>query len=116
MFSRHLQAQTDSWVLQVIPRLPYIPSDIKHRDFSNISRSCAHHAATFLGLFTGIRGHIPAAYTHLEKQFFDEIAATGNASRVSIKEYEREGWTFHAKGKLNNTDRPTDRPTNWIPY
>jgi CDP-diacylglycerol---glycerol-3-phosphate 3-phosphatidyltransferase len=54
------------------------------------------HANGFLGA-RGIMGHVPAAYTHIAAQFLTRVAATGNTA-VTLCEYERPGWTFHAKG------------------
>jgi len=40
-------------------------------------------------------GGIPAAYTLIAKQFFQQIIQLG---RIRLLEWQREGWTFHAKG------------------
>lgn len=42
----------------------------------------------------GISGRIPEAYTYLEQRFMK--AAYG--ANVSLKEWDRNGWTYHAKG------------------
>ncbi|KAG0051146.1 CDP-diacylglycerol--glycerol-3-phosphate 3-phosphatidyltransferase [Gryganskiella cystojenkinii] len=46
----------------------------------------------------GISKYIPPAYTLIEKRFFDAAKAAGNAERIKIEEYNRKGWTYHAKG------------------
>lgn len=46
----------------------------------------------------GVAGAIPAAYVHIERQFFRELCSLGQQERVRLQEYWRRGWTFHAKG------------------
>lgn len=46
----------------------------------------------------GVAGAIPAAYTHIEQQFYREVCRRRQQHRVQLQEYSREGWTFHAKG------------------
>ncbi|KAM4843230.1 CDP-diacylglycerol--glycerol-3-phosphate 3-phosphatidyltransferase, mitochondrial isoform 2-T2 [Thomomys bottae] len=46
----------------------------------------------------GVAGAIPAAYVHIERQFFSEVCGLGQQERVQLQEYWRRGWTFHAKG------------------
>jgi CDP-diacylglycerol--glycerol-3-phosphate 3-phosphatidyltransferase len=46
----------------------------------------------------GILGHVPACYTYLEAEFLRNVARHGAGQRVSLHEYARAGWTFHAKG------------------
>ncbi|XP_045369477.2 CDP-diacylglycerol--glycerol-3-phosphate 3-phosphatidyltransferase, mitochondrial isoform X3 [Camelus bactrianus] len=46
----------------------------------------------------GVAGAIPAAYVHIEQQFFSEVCSLGQQARVQLQEYWRRGWTFHAKG------------------
>ncbi|KAK4055148.1 CDP-diacylglycerol--glycerol-3-phosphate 3-phosphatidyltransferase [Microbotryomycetes sp. JL201] len=55
--------------------------------------------------FTGSRGiskYIPPAYTHLQKLFYDQAEArsrqSGRENHISIREWRRPGWTYHAKG------------------
>lgn len=58
----------------------------------------AHPEANgFLGA-GGFAGAIPAAYTHLARLFFGRVRAGGHEQRLSLHEYRRQGWTFHAKG------------------
>ncbi|KAF2348209.1 Phospholipase D-like domain [Trinorchestia longiramus] len=59
---------------------------------------CAHPKANgFLGA-AGVAGAIPAAYTLLAKQFLGRVQQLGQQSRVQLYEYQRNNWTFHAKG------------------
>lgn len=46
----------------------------------------------------GVAGAIPAAYVHIERQFYSEVRSLGQQERVQLQEYWRRGWTFHAKG------------------
>ncbi|XP_060109176.1 CDP-diacylglycerol--glycerol-3-phosphate 3-phosphatidyltransferase, mitochondrial isoform X1 [Heteronotia binoei] len=46
----------------------------------------------------GVAGAIPAAYVHIERQFFSEVCCLGQQERIRLQEYSRSGWTFHAKG------------------
>ncbi|XP_053309022.1 CDP-diacylglycerol--glycerol-3-phosphate 3-phosphatidyltransferase, mitochondrial [Spea bombifrons] len=46
----------------------------------------------------GVAGAIPAAYVHIERQFYNELCRQGQQRRVKLLEYFRELWTFHAKG------------------
>ncbi|KAE8576146.1 hypothetical protein XENTR_v10004067 [Xenopus tropicalis] len=46
----------------------------------------------------GIAGAIPAAYVHIEHQFYSEVCRHGQEMRVKLREYHRDLWTFHAKG------------------
>nr|XP_031541665.1 CDP-diacylglycerol--glycerol-3-phosphate 3-phosphatidyltransferase, mitochondrial isoform X3 [Vicugna pacos] len=54
----------------------------------------------------GVAGAIPAAYVHIEQQFFSEVCSLGQQARVQLQEYWRRGWTFHAKGQFTGTWRP----------
>ncbi|CAG8510146.1 11721_t:CDS:2 [Ambispora leptoticha] len=46
----------------------------------------------------GISKYIPPAYTWIEKQFYNEVCRRGKEHIIKIIEYNRSGWTFHAKG------------------
>ncbi|KAL8163402.1 UNVERIFIED_CONTAM: CDP-diacylglycerol--glycerol-3-phosphate 3-phosphatidyltransferase, partial [Gekko kuhli] len=48
----------------------------------------------------GVAGAIPAAYVHIERQFFSEVCCLGQQERIRLQEYSRNGWTFHAKGPI----------------
>lgn len=51
----------------------------------------------FLGA-KGPAGGIPDAYSLLARQFYDKIKQQGQEDRISLLEYERASWTYHAKG------------------
>lgn len=46
----------------------------------------------------GVAGGIPAAYTKIEKSFIDHCNNTRQQKRVTLSEFIRPGWTYHAKG------------------
>ncbi|KAG2350074.1 hypothetical protein BDR05DRAFT_995015 [Suillus weaverae] len=52
----------------------------------------------------GLSGLIPEGYTLLEKRFMSAVRAASRPSNIpddhniSLKEWERDGWTYHAKG------------------
>lgn len=50
----------------------------------------------------GISGRIPEGYTYLEQNFMKAVSASGLDSgdnpAIELKEWERPGWTYHAKG------------------
>jgi CDP-diacylglycerol---glycerol-3-phosphate 3-phosphatidyltransferase len=46
----------------------------------------------------GPAGGIPDAYTLLARKFLEQIKLHGKADRISLLEYERPQWTYHAKG------------------
>lgn len=43
-------------------------------------------------------GGIPDAYSLIARQFYDKIKLQKQQHRISLLEYEREKWTYHAKG------------------
>ncbi|XP_076171608.1 phosphatidylglycerophosphate synthase 1 isoform X2 [Ptiloglossa arizonensis] len=48
--------------------------------------------------FFCVAGGIPAAYTKIEKSFIDHCNNTRQQKRVTLSEFIRPGWTYHAKG------------------
>jgi len=46
----------------------------------------------------GPAGGIPAAYSLLAKQFYEQILHQDQDHRISLLEYERPTWSYHAKG------------------
>lgn len=46
----------------------------------------------------GIAGGIPAAYTRIEESFYDLCERMDQQRRVTLWEYVKPGWTYHAKG------------------
>ncbi|XP_052740307.1 CDP-diacylglycerol--glycerol-3-phosphate 3-phosphatidyltransferase, mitochondrial isoform X2 [Bicyclus anynana] len=65
---------------------------------ASISLLMAHpNANGFMGA-AGPAGGIPHAYSLIARQFWQKVLSYNQPSRVQMLEYEREGWTFHAKG------------------
>lgn len=54
----------------------------------------------------GLSGRIPEGYTMLEQRFWNRVTRASrewqdtddSAGGVELSEWEREGWTYHAKG------------------
>ncbi|KAF8176134.1 hypothetical protein K438DRAFT_2022661 [Mycena galopus ATCC 62051] len=46
----------------------------------------------------GISGRIPEGYTLLEQRFMNAVQRADRQSTVRLNEWERDGWTYHAKG------------------
>ncbi|XP_073999394.1 phosphatidylglycerophosphate synthase 1 [Rhodnius prolixus] len=58
----------------------------------------------------GLASGIPGAYTGLALEFLTRVISTGQDERVTMFEYIRNGWTYHAKGlwyTLPNNDLPS---------
>ncbi|CAH2239794.1 CDP-diacylglycerol--glycerol-3-phosphate 3-phosphatidyltransferase, mitochondrial isoform X2 [Pararge aegeria] len=65
---------------------------------ASISLLMAHpNANGFMGA-AGPAGGIPHAYSLIARQFWQKVINYNQPSRVQMLEYERRGWTFHAKG------------------
>ncbi|XP_061377180.1 CDP-diacylglycerol--glycerol-3-phosphate 3-phosphatidyltransferase, mitochondrial [Danaus plexippus] len=74
-------------------------ADVLLRDCkAHISLLMAHpNANGFMGA-AGPAGGIPHAYSLIARQFWQKVVDNNQRSRVKMMEYERSGWTFHAKG------------------
>lgn len=71
---------------------------IMHQSKANYELLMAHPKANgFLGA-RGPAGGIPAAYTLIGKMFYGLVSKNNLNDRIQMFEYQREGWTFHAKG------------------
>lgn len=46
----------------------------------------------------GVSRFLPPAYTYIEKKFYKQVKRIGRGDEISIEEYKRPGWTYHAKG------------------
>lgn len=58
----------------------------------------AHPTANgFLGA-KGIANNIPSAYSQIAKNFYVKLRDAGQTNRIHLYEYQRPGWTYHAKG------------------
>ncbi|XP_050684456.1 CDP-diacylglycerol--glycerol-3-phosphate 3-phosphatidyltransferase, mitochondrial [Leptidea sinapis] len=65
---------------------------------SRVSLLMAHpNANGFMGA-PGPAGGIPHAYSLIAKKFWQQVVDCNQTSRVQMLEYDRPGWTFHAKG------------------
>ncbi|RCH78362.1 CDP-diacylglycerol--glycerol-3-phosphate 3-phosphatidyltransferase, partial [Rhizopus stolonifer] len=53
----------------------------------------------------GVSRFLPPAYTFIERQFYRQVKKAGRQDDISIEEYKREGWTYHAKGLWVSTDQ-----------
>lgn len=62
------------------------------------------HANGFLGS-RGVSGRIPEAYTHLEGKFFTSCVNQGRHSTLALKEWRKDGWTYHCKGMWIRNDK-----------
>ncbi|KAF9087815.1 CDP-diacylglycerol--glycerol-3-phosphate 3-phosphatidyltransferase [Mortierella sp. GBA35] len=71
---------------------------IIHTKAANVGLIAASPEANGFFNSAGISKYIPPAYTLIEQRFFNDAKAAGNADRITIEEYLRKGWTYHAKG------------------
>ncbi|CAO3685361.1 unnamed protein product [Umbelopsis vinacea] len=46
----------------------------------------------------GVSKYLPPAYTLIERQFYRAVKRRNKESYITIKEFERPDWTYHAKG------------------
>lgn len=58
----------------------------------------AHPTANGFFKAKGVAGGIPAAYTKMEKSFFQQIEKFDVTKRIQLREFVRPDWTYHAKG------------------
>lgn len=58
----------------------------------------AHPTANGFFSAKGIAGVIPAAYTKIEESFYKTCERLGQQERVTLWEFIKPGWTYHAKG------------------
>ncbi|KAF8921004.1 hypothetical protein CPB85DRAFT_1211042 [Mucidula mucida] len=54
----------------------------------------------------GVSGRIPEGYTILERRFMELVKHSN--SNVELDQWEREGWTYHAKGLWLSPDAESD--------
>ena len=72
--------------------------DMMDSDQSKYSILMAHPQANgFLGA-RGPAGGIPHAYTLIAKSFYNSLLMKNLQEKIKLYEYQKEGWTFHAKG------------------
>lgn len=58
----------------------------------------AHPNANGFQGASGPAGGIPAAYSQIAKTFYHRLVKLAQVQRIKLFEYERTGWTYHAKG------------------
>ncbi|XP_036324539.1 CDP-diacylglycerol--glycerol-3-phosphate 3-phosphatidyltransferase, mitochondrial [Rhagoletis pomonella] len=58
----------------------------------------AHPNANGFQGASGPAGSIPAAYTLIAKKFYEDVLQLKQDHRINFFEYEKHGWTYHAKG------------------
>lgn len=46
----------------------------------------------------GVSRFLPPAYTYIEKKFYKQVKRIRRSHEITIEEYKRPGWTYHAKG------------------
>jgi len=72
--------------------------DMMDSEQSKYSILMAHPKANgFLGA-RGPAGGIPHAYTLIAKTFYNLLLSKNQQEKIKLFEYQKEGWTFHAKG------------------
>ncbi|GAM28802.1 hypothetical protein SAMD00019534_119780 [Acytostelium subglobosum LB1] len=59
--------------------------------------TCSPETNGFAGA-TGMSGVVPDLYGIIERRFLQKTIDTGNSGRISIVEYIRHKWSYHAKG------------------
>nr|CAG4637142.1 EOG090X08SX [Ceriodaphnia reticulata] len=76
----------------------------------NIHILMAHPLANGFFGARGFAGGIPSAYTLLAYQFYQRVLERAQAARIRLWEYQRQNWTFHAKGLWISFNRGDPRP------
>ncbi|EDW24955.1 GL23108 [Drosophila persimilis] len=71
---------------------------ITHECLAQCSILMAHPNANGFQGAKGPAGGIPAAYTLIAKSFYESLVRRKQNHRVNFFEYEKPGWTYHAKG------------------
>ncbi|KAM9981789.1 hypothetical protein ACTFIY_004096 [Dictyostelium cf. discoideum] len=59
--------------------------------------TCSPQANGFYGS-KGLSSAVPDCYAIIEKRFLQRVQDTDNGDRISVQEYIRDKWTYHAKG------------------
>jgi len=73
-------------------------SDILHRSKSTFNILMAHPEANGFYRAAGAAGGVAHAYTLIASMFWSLVCSRNMQHRVNMFEYQRKGWTFHAKG------------------
>lgn len=72
--------------------------DILHRSQSSFSILMAHPEANGFYRAAGAAGGVAHAYTWIASMFWSLVCSRNMQHRINLFEYQRKGWTFHAKG------------------
>eukprot|EP01133_Synstelium_polycarpum_P000453 gene453-541_t len=59
--------------------------------------TCSPAANGFAGA-KGLSSAVPDCYAIIERRFLEKVVATNNERRISVTEYIRPKWSYHAKG------------------
>uniref|UniRef100_A0A1B6D6J1 CDP-diacylglycerol--glycerol-3-phosphate 3-phosphatidyltransferase n=2 Tax=Clastoptera arizonana TaxID=38151 RepID=A0A1B6D6J1_9HEMI len=73
-------------------------STILKRSKAQFQFLMAHPTANSFNTASGPAGRIPHAYTSLAAGFLNWARRIGQCHRITLLEYQRPGWTYHAKG------------------
>lgn len=65
---------------------------------ANCNILMAHPNANGFQGAKGMAGGIPAAYTLIARYFYKKLKEAGQDDRVKLFEYQKDGWSYHAKG------------------
>ncbi|KAL7288390.1 hypothetical protein TKK_0017481 [Trichogramma kaykai] len=91
-----------------------LTSEYKNAILKDCQADChlltAHPEANGFYGAKGVAGGIPAAYTKIEKSFFNQCKELKQNNRVKLWEFVKTGWTYHAKGlwySLPGHDKPS---------
>ncbi|KAN0035835.1 hypothetical protein ACTA71_005126 [Dictyostelium dimigraforme] len=71
--------------------------------------TCSPQANGFYGS-KGLSSAVPDCYAIIEKRFLQRVQDTDNGKRISVQEYIRDRWTYHAKGlwiQVKNQQHPS---------
>ncbi|KAN0022834.1 hypothetical protein ACTFIU_005575 [Dictyostelium citrinum] len=71
--------------------------------------TCSPQANGFYGS-KGLSSAVPDCYAIIEKRFLQRVQDTDNGERISVQEYIRDKWTYHAKGlwiQVKNQQHPS---------
>ncbi|XP_055385153.1 CDP-diacylglycerol--glycerol-3-phosphate 3-phosphatidyltransferase, mitochondrial [Condylostylus longicornis] len=71
---------------------------IQNDCFAQCSILMAHPNANGFQGAKGPAGGIPAAYSLIAKKFYESLLNAQQAHRVNFFEYQKDSWTYHAKG------------------
>ncbi|XP_017041198.1 CDP-diacylglycerol--glycerol-3-phosphate 3-phosphatidyltransferase, mitochondrial [Drosophila ficusphila] len=71
---------------------------LTHKCLAQCSILMAHPNANGFQGAKGPAGGIPAAYSLIAKSFYESLVRRKQNHRVNFFEYEKPGWTYHAKG------------------